>query len=93
MRLLALLFVPLFAAAQERETTQAPIQRDQQAAEFANPALREVSPKVPDYGPLRPDERAYRTRERDLQRFVTPSPLPGRPAARIEPVPLPGIAR
>jgi hypothetical protein len=87
------LLLPTLAMAQEREITQAPVQRDQQAAEFANPALREATPRVPDYSPLRPDERAYRTRERDAQQFATPSALPGRPAARIEPIPLPGIGR
>jgi len=87
-----LLLLPALALAQEREITQAPIQRDQQAAEFSNPALRDA-PKAPDYGPLRPDERAFRTRERDAQQFATPSPLPGRPPARIEPVPLPSIGR
>lgn len=92
MRAWVVLFIPALALAQEREITQALIQRDQQAAEFANPALRDA-PKPPDYGPLRPDERAFRTRERDAREFAMPSPLPGRPAARIEPIPLPSIGR
>jgi len=92
MKLGFLLLVPVLAIGQERELTLAPIQRDQQGAEFANPALRDAA-RLPDYGPLRPDERAFRTRERDAQQFATPSPLPRRPAARIEPVPLPSIGR
>ena len=92
MKIFPLVLFPVLALAQEREVVQAPIQRDQQSAEFASPALRNA-PSAPDYAPLRPDERAYRTRERDAQQFAAPSPLPGRPAARIEPVPLPGLPR
>jgi hypothetical protein len=92
VRFFLFLLFPILAMAQEREMVQAPIQRDQQGAEFANPALRDA-PKTPDYSPLRPDERTFRTRERDAQQFATPSALPGRPAARIEPVPLPSIGR
>jgi hypothetical protein len=81
--------LPAAALAQEVEIQLAPIQRDQQAAEFSNSGLHELRDQG-RYEPLRPDERALRARERETAR-----PQPARPAAPASPpaLPLPGGAR
>ncbi len=72
----------------ERQTERALIERDRQAAEFSRPELRDM-PRRSDAEPLRPDERALRSRERDawlLQHPPAPPPAPPPPAP---PLPLP----
>ena len=101
MRVVALLLatstaVP--AAAQERDVQRALLQRDQQTAEFAAGARRSelealhqkqqlemmVSPQPADY------LRGRMAQERD-QASRQPLPLPGRPAANLEAIPLKGF--
>jgi hypothetical protein len=86
------------AAAQEREVQRSLVQRDQQAAEFAAgerrgelEALHQkqllemlVSPQPPDY------LRARMAQERE-QVLLRPLPLPGRPGAGLDPIPLKGF--
>ena len=91
----------------QRQVQRALIQRDQQSAEFSQPALRDLHLRqLQDASPARPDERAFRAREREaylLQRAapapdlrlerpsLQPSPLPGGPRHGIDPIPVQGV--
>jgi hypothetical protein len=79
----------------ERQTERALIERDRQAAEFSRPELRGI-PRPSDAEPLRPDERALRSRERDawlLQHApASPAPAPAEPPLPL-PSSIPGRAR
>jgi hypothetical protein len=88
----------------QREMQRALIQRDQQSAEFSQPALRELHLRQSqDASPMRPDERVFRTRERDAYLLQFPSaakpvtnielrplPLPGGPRHGVDPIPVQG---
>ena len=70
----------------QRQVERALIERDRQAVEFSRPELRDM-PRRSDAEPLRRDERALRSRERDawlLQHRPAPAALPAEP-----PLPLP----
>jgi hypothetical protein len=99
--LMALAFVPLSAAGQERDIQQALIQRDRQSAEFARPELRELHLRQDlEYRPLRPDERVLQAQEREAFRpeakpmpvpNYVPLPLPGGPRHGVDAVTVQGV--
>ena len=76
----------------QRQIERALIQRDQQAAEFARPALRDFDSRSVTR-PVRPDERALRTREREAYLLSVPQPASEPGAADARPLPLPGGPR
>ena len=103
----ALLAVPLIAIAQgQADVDRAVIERDRQSAEFANPQLRDFHLRQDAaHRPVRPDERAAQTRERDAEDLAekpglgapapdySPLPLPGGPTHGVNPVPVQGLGR
>lgn len=80
---------PAHAGETERQMQRALIDRDRQAAEFADPRLRDM-PQPSPAAPLRPDERALRAREREAYRLGLPPKPPAAPAPSTKPLPLPG---
>lgn len=71
----------------ERQAERALMERDRQAAEFSRPELRDM-PRRSDAEPLRPDERALRSRERDAW-LLQHAPAPPAPPPAEPPLPLP----
>ena len=93
MKVVALLLFSLPALAQQSEIDRALIQRDRQSAEFARPELRDLHQRQDmNAGPLRPDERAMQSRERDAYPAVPAAP-PVEPSPFAKPLPLPGGTR
>jgi hypothetical protein len=101
LALLLALVVPVTALAQQAEAQRAVIERDRQSAEFSRPELRDFhARRDQQHLPVRPDERAVESRERDAQprRAVEappapdyrPLPLPGGPRHGVDPVPVQG---
>jgi len=88
---LALLALSGVAMAQgQADVDRALIERDRQAAEFANPELRNFHQRQDAaHRPVRPDERAAQTRERDAEELAE-KPVPAAPAPDYSPLPLPG---
>ena len=86
-----LVTAPLIALAQgQADVDRAVIERDRQSAEFANPALRDFHQRQDAaHRPVRPDERAAQTRERDAEELAE-KPVPVAPAPNYSPLPLPG---
>lgn len=70
-----------------RQAERALMERDRQAAEFSRPELRDM-PRRSDAEPLRPDERALRSRERDAW-LLQHAPAPPAPPPAEPPLPLP----
>jgi len=109
VRALALALVALSAAAigqGQADVDRAVIERDRQAAEFANPELRNFHQRQDAaHRPVRPDERAAQTRERDAEELAekpvptapapdySPLPLPGGPTHGVDPIPVQGRSR
>jgi len=103
----ALVAVPLIATAQgQADVDRAVIERDRQSAEFANPELRDFHQRQDAaHRPVRPDERAAQTRERDAEELAEkavpvapapsypPLPLPGGPTHGVDPIPVQGRGR
>ena len=83
--------LPILALAQgQADVDRAVIERDRQSAEFANPELRDFHPRQDAaHRPVRPDERAAQTREREVEELAE-KPMPGAPAPDYSPLPLPG---
>jgi hypothetical protein len=76
----------------EAAVERALIERDRQAAEFANPELRNLHEAQDQaHRPARPDERSAEQRERDA--YVLRKPVPAAPPADYAPLPLPGRPR
>ena len=73
----------------ERQVQRALIDRDRQAAEFADPRLRDMPPPSPA-APMRRDERALRAREREAYRLGLPPTPPASASPSSKPLPLPG---
>jgi hypothetical protein len=82
----------------ERQTERALMERDRQAAEAADPQLRQM-PLPNEALPYRPDERAFRAREREAFRLnktppsvappsAPPLPLPGGAGSTVNPIPV-----
>ena len=92
---------PADAGETEQQVQRALIDRDRQAAEFADPRLRDM-PQPSPAAPLRADERALRAREREAYQLGLPPktpppgpaskplPLPGRPGHAVDAVPVQG---
>jgi hypothetical protein len=83
--------LPILALAQgQADIDRAVIERDRQSAEFANPELRGFHQRQDStHRPVRPDERAAQTRERDAEELAE-KPVPAAPAPDYSPLPLPG---
>ena len=83
---------------------RAVIERDRQAAEFANPDLRNFSQqRDAQHLPPRPDQRDLERRARDAEVLQAappaalpapdyrPLPLPGGPSNGVDPITVPGV--
>jgi hypothetical protein len=84
----------------EHQSERALMERDRQAAEAADPRLRDMPPPN-EAIPYRPDERAFRAREREAFRVGStrpsvappsagPLPLPGGGGGAVNPIPIQG---
>jgi hypothetical protein len=103
---LVVALLPAWAGAQnphQAEIDRALIQRDRQSAEFSRPELRDFHQQQDRLNrPLRLDERALQSRERDAypraERPAPPAaspgplPLPGGPVHGVDPIPVQGAS-